>query len=277
MTITTEQNSVTYQGNGTATEWPFTFFVPDADNLYVGTLNVATDVLTEIDPANYTITGVGDPAGGEVVYPIGGAPLNAGTNIVIWREVPVIQETELTNQAPYYADILEDQLDKIVMMVQQLQEEVGRSLLAERGSTVSVETYLNTIVADAQAARDLAAGYANDIVAEKEVPFTSTKVGMEALTFLPGQLVMTTFGYTSIGDGGGTTYKRVDSQPSHVGRVRSLDRYLPNGTVSSTNGGWWKIRGNTWHPMMYGQTLSATRNVNVPADFATPLEAWAWL
>lgn len=40
---------------------------------------------------------------------------------------------------------------------------------------------------------------------------------------------------------GGAAYKRVTSQPSHQLRVRSLDRFLPDGTTSSSNGGWWEI------------------------------------
>lgn len=35
-------------------------------------------------------------------------------------------------------------------------------------------------------------------------------------------------------------YKRVDSEPSHDGKFRSVDRYLSDGTVDAVNGGWWE-------------------------------------
>ncbi len=40
---------------------------------------------------------------------------------------------------------------------------------------------------------------------------------------------------------GGGTYVRVSSQPSHQGKFRSTDQFLPDGTTNSTNGGWWAL------------------------------------
>ena len=50
-----------------------------------------------------------------------------------------------------------------------------------------------------------------------------------------------TTGYATFGDGGHGLYRRVATQPSHLGRFRSSDRYLPNGTTDATNGGWWEL------------------------------------
>ena len=50
-----------------------------------------------------------------------------------------------------------------------------------------------------------------------------------------------TNGYAAPGDGGGALYQRVDSEPSHEGKVRSTDRYLSDGTEDSVNGGWWEV------------------------------------
>lgn len=35
--------------------------------------------------------------------------------------------------------------------------------------------------------------------------------------------------------------RRVDSEPSHAGKHRSADRYMPDGGTDSANGGWWEI------------------------------------
>jgi len=47
--------------------------------------------------------------------------------------------------------------------------------------------------------------------------------------------------YTSLLTGGRAVYKRVNAEPSHEGKIRSLDRFLVNGTVSAGNGGWWEM------------------------------------
>ena len=93
----------------------------------------------------------------------------------------------------------------------------------------------------AESARDQAAGFVNDIVSEKEVPITATRNGMEAIAFPAGMNSLETRGYAAMGDGGGAQYVRVASEPSHGLKVRSADRYLPNGSVDAVNGGWWEV------------------------------------
>jgi len=61
-----------------------------------------------------------------------------------------------------------------------------------------------------------------------------------------------TVGYASIGDGGAALYKRVTSEPSHAGKVRSADRWLPNGTSNDDDGGWWEIAESVIRPEMLG-------------------------
>lgn len=50
---------------------------------------------------------------------------------------------------------------------------------------------------------------------------------------------LVTFGYYSQGDGGGGTYIRTTANPGHNFSIRTLDRFLPDGSTSSSNGGWW--------------------------------------
>lgn len=52
-----------------------------------------------------------------------------------------------------------------------------------------------------------------------------------------------TLGYTAVGDGGDWPHMlRVASEPPHVLKVRSSDRWLPDGTLDQANGGWWEYR-----------------------------------
>lgn len=63
---------------------------------------------------------------------------------------------------------------------------------------------------------------------------------LSALTIPADVTVLSTSGYAAVGDGGQANYIRVDSEPSHEGKVRTTDRYLSTGTEDATNGGWWE-------------------------------------
>lgn len=56
----------------------------------------------------------------------------------------------------------------------------------------------------------------------------------------PDSQVLKTFGYSSAGDGGGALYKKVVSEPSHAGKLRSAD------------GVWWELAEQVLSPQMFG-------------------------
>lgn len=61
-----------------------------------------------------------------------------------------------------------------------------------------------------------------------------------AATSLPANIkVLTTAGYYGQGDGGGGAYIRTTSDPGHNFSIRTQDRFLPDGSSSPANGGWW--------------------------------------
>lgn len=91
------------------------------------------------------------------------------------------------------------------------------------------------------AARDLAAGFAADIVAQGNVPIYGTRNGLEALIIPAGTNTIRTNGFHGAGLGGAGVYRRVDSEPAHSRKVRSADRYMPSGIVNATHGGWWEL------------------------------------
>jgi hypothetical protein len=47
-------------------------------------------------------------------------------------------------------------------------------------------------------------------------------------------------------------FVRAASQPSHAGWIRSKDRYLPNGAIEQTNGGYWALSNSVVTPEMFG-------------------------
>jgi microcystin-dependent protein len=120
MTVTTTTTSVSYTGNSSATEFAYTFPIPVADGVVVQTEVIATGVRTTLTDSQYSITGIGDPDGGEVTYPLVGSPLASTHKIIISRVLPVVQETDLTNQDGFYPEVIESALDYLTMLAQQI-------------------------------------------------------------------------------------------------------------------------------------------------------------
>ncbi|EEW5028047.1 phage tail protein, partial [Escherichia coli] len=66
---------------------------------------------------DYTVTGAGGYVGGNVIL---ATALANGYQISISRELPVTQETDLRNQGKFFAEVHEDALDKLTMLIQQV-------------------------------------------------------------------------------------------------------------------------------------------------------------
>lgn len=72
---------------------------------------------------------------------------------------------------------------------------------------------------------------------------------------------VTILGYRKVGLGT-LSVRRVDSQPSHHWKFRSRDRFLANGTVDKTDGGWWEgySPNNIVTPEMFGAYADVTND-----------------
>jgi len=85
---------------------------------------------------------------------------------------------------------------------------------------------------------------------DSRLPF-ETKTDVEASTVASSVDYVLTMGYSEVGDGGGALYKRVASEPSHEGKVRSSD------------GAWFELSMNEVNPAMFGADLSSGYFVTV--------------
>lgn len=100
----------------------------------------------------------------------------------------------------------------------------------------------------AEDARDLAQQYAADaaVVSGVSVPIYNSIATATAATIPAGvKSIRTSFYAPNYAVPatlkGGANYKRTNSQPAHPLKFRSADRWLPDGSSHSTNGGWWEI------------------------------------
>jgi len=85
------------------------------------TVGVETTLTLTTD---YTVTGVGETAGGTIVLVAGN--LASGIALTIRRVRPFTQTTDIRNQGEFYAETHENEFDHEVMLVQQLKDSVDR-------------------------------------------------------------------------------------------------------------------------------------------------------
>jgi len=86
---------------------------------------VTPNVTTILSPALYTITGLGNSAGGTVIYPLSGSPLVSGQYLTINRNVPLTQTVSISNQGTFYPHVVEQGLDQLELQIQQLNTAIG--------------------------------------------------------------------------------------------------------------------------------------------------------
>lgn len=142
MTVSNEEYRNDYDGNDSTTVFPVDFyFLADAELLVVLTV-VSTGVEnTLILDTDYTVQDAGVPSGGSVTLVV---PPATGERLTIVRNMPLTQLTDYTENDPFPAESHETALDRLTMLVQQLQEEVNRASKTPVGAGGSAANILNS-------------------------------------------------------------------------------------------------------------------------------------
>lgn len=120
---------------------------------------------------------------------------------------------------------------------------------------------------DAAETHKLAAQAAAAAVVTDKYTRIGSKFDAEGFNFAAAVNAIATSGYLAAGDGGHALYKRVAAQPAHKGRLRSADRFLPDGTVSAANGGWWEIVDIELNARQFGAKADGGNDFNALQDF----------
>jgi hypothetical protein len=125
MTVETQVNFVIYDGDDSAVNFPFTFPILDVAHLEVRERDTTTLVQTVVSTSNYNVTGTGNENGGAVVYDVAPA---TGIQVIIARLLPLTQDLDVLNQGGFYPESVEQEFDISEMQIQQLQEQLNRSV-----------------------------------------------------------------------------------------------------------------------------------------------------
>lgn len=123
-----------YIGNGVTTGFAFFFKVFAETDIGVVRAVIATGVTTDLVlDSDYSVALNPDQdanPGGTVTYMVAGVttPLPAINSLTIYGNLPYTQPVDITNQGGFYPQVIEDALDRTVMLVQQNNDAVERSL-----------------------------------------------------------------------------------------------------------------------------------------------------
>lgn len=125
MTVSITNSQAVFGANGTQTVFPFAFWFFAATDIVVTLVELDGAVRVLSLTLDYTVTGVGDRSGGEVVLSV---PPALGGLIIIRRVRPITQLTQLRNQGAWFPEVQEDAFDNIMMILQQLRYDLNRAL-----------------------------------------------------------------------------------------------------------------------------------------------------
>lgn len=138
-----------YACDGVQTRFPFDFAVLDKKH-------IAVYINSALVVSGYSVELVEDQEGGTVVM---AAPPRAGASLIILRDVPFTQWTDLQNRTAFYPEVLETAYDKLTMICQQLRELLSRVVIVPPGVEPSWEELMDLLTkagAEAQEAADRA-------------------------------------------------------------------------------------------------------------------------
>ena len=134
MTITTTIAKNSYSGNGSTTVFAYQFKILAQTDLQV-ILRAATGVETVQEiTTHYTVSGVGASSGGNVTF--GSAPAS-GVTVLIRRATTQTQTVDLVENDPFTAETVETAFDRSIILSQELQEQVDRSIKISRTNTMT--------------------------------------------------------------------------------------------------------------------------------------------
>lgn len=143
MTISSADDPVAgpFDGNGSQTAFPFSFKVFAKTDLAVVRTQTGTTTTLVLD-SDYSVALNADQdnnPGGTITYPISGDALPSGATLTATTDLDAVQTTDIQNLGGFYPQVIEDAFDRVVMLIKQIKEQLGRSIrfpIADAGVSI---------------------------------------------------------------------------------------------------------------------------------------------
>ena len=164
MTISSTTIKNSYAGNGSTTAFTFSYYIISEDDLEVLIRSSNGTETLQTLTTNYTVTGVQNNSGGTVTMVTAPA---TGETLVIRRKTSQIQDTDYVANDPFPAETHEAALDKAMLVSQELQEQVDRSIKISRTNTMTSTDF--TVGASERANKVLAFDSTGEISVTQEL------------------------------------------------------------------------------------------------------------
>jgi hypothetical protein len=136
MTISSTTVKNSYNGDGSTATFTYTFKIFANSDLQVIIRSALGTETVKTLTTHYTVTGAGSASGGDITFTAGNIPVS-GETVVLRRAIPQTQAIDYIANDPFPAESHEEGLDRATMAIQQLQEEVDRSIKLSRTNTIT--------------------------------------------------------------------------------------------------------------------------------------------
>ena len=136
MTISSTTVKNSYSGDGSTTQFNYTFKIFADSDLQVIIRSAAGTETVKTITTHYTVAGAGNANGGSITFTAGNIPTSTET-VVLRRAVPQTQAIDYIANDPFPAESHEEGLDRAAMTTQQIQEELDRAIKLSRTNTMT--------------------------------------------------------------------------------------------------------------------------------------------
>ena len=147
---------VIYVGDGKTTVFPFTFKYAESGDVKASIYDIENDTTTVLDKDYYVDENLGAviypgyPPGEEIPEMERPAVLDSGHKIVIYRSTEISQPIDLGDKYPL--NILEKMQDRAILLMQELNEIVERSVKVAAGADITPDEIISSVKDNAAAA-----------------------------------------------------------------------------------------------------------------------------
>jgi hypothetical protein len=166
MTVSSTTVKNSYSGDGSNDTFVYGFKIFASSDLQVIIRSATGTETTKTLTTDYTVTGVGTASGGNVVFESTAIP-TATETVVLIRNVPQTQAIDYIANDPFPAETHEEGLDRATMTIQQMQEEINRSIKLSKTNTITSTEF--TVAAADRANKILAFDSTGEISVTQEL------------------------------------------------------------------------------------------------------------